>query len=160
MSTDNKSINQGRQANKTGVNLERFIKDVLSGEGYHFVKRELFGKVSFISPYYYTTEYYICDGIYGTKIKCDFILHHPQKYPENLIIESKWQSSSGSTDEKYPYLVHNILERYPSPCIIILDGDGYKPGAEKWLRSQVDKKKLKDVFNMREFRIWANAGNL
>ena len=43
--------------------------------------------------------------------------------------------------------------------IFLLDGGGYKLGAETWLRSQVDEKLL-HVFNMSEFQTWVNQGKL
>ena len=79
------------------------------------------------------------------------MLYHPVKHPGKLIIECKWQQIAGSVDEKYPYTVQNIRERYPCRTIILLDGNGYKPGAKEWLCSQVDDKLLA-VFSMSEFQ--------
>jgi hypothetical protein len=62
----------------------------------------------------------------------------PDRHHDNLIIESKWQQSRGSVDEKFPFLVANIPERYPHATIIILDGGGYIKQAELWLRAQID----------------------
>ena len=76
-----------------------------------------------------------------------------------MVIESKWQQSSGSVDEKFPYLVLNIRERYPCATIIVLDGGGFKKGAEEWLRRQVNDK-LVHVFNMMEFQKWSNSDEL
>ena len=90
---------------------------------------------------------------------CDFHLFHPEKHPDGLIIESKWQQSVGSVDEKYPYLVLNIKTKYPAKTIIILDGRGYKPKAKIWLRSQIGNN-LIAVFDMSEFQVWANKGGL
>ncbi len=90
---------------------------------------------------------------------CDFIVYHPEKWPMGLWIEAKWQQSGGSVDEKYPYLVAN-LKKYPAyHSIIVLDGGGYKAGAEAWLRTQTDGILL-HVFNMVQFQIWTNKGNL
>lgn len=55
--------------------------------------------------------------------------------------------------------MHNIKEKSPYPAIIILDGEGYKEKAKKWLKSQIDKK-LIGVFNMGEFIKWSNQGNI
>jgi hypothetical protein len=88
------------------------------------------------------------------------MLYHPEKYPNKLIIECKWQQSSGSVDEKYPYNVLNIREMYPCPAIILLDGEGYKTGAAEWLRRQVDGVKLLAVLSMMQFQTWVNNDNL
>jgi hypothetical protein len=104
----------------------------------------------------YVPQYPLCKGIYETDLKCDFVIFHPTKHPNRLVIEAKWQQAVGSVDEKFPYLVANIRERYPYATVIVLDGGGYKPTAERWLRAQVGVKLLK-VMNMREFQIWSNS---
>jgi hypothetical protein len=63
-------------------------------------------------------------------------------------------------DEKYPYLVLNIQMQYQSPTILVLDGGGYKKGAERWVRSQAGHGNLLHVLNMNEFATWVNKGNL
>jgi hypothetical protein len=85
-------------------------------------------------------RYPIARSIYDTKLYCDFVLFHPTRHPDNLIIESKWQQSRGSVDEKFPFLVANIRDRYPHATIIVLDGGGYKKQADLWLRAQIDGK--------------------
>lgn len=75
--------------------------------------------------------------------------------PYCLIIESKWQQSGGSVDEKYPYLVQNIKKQGIYDTIIIIDGDGYKKEALKWLNDQVGSN-LIEVFSMSEFTSWVN----
>ncbi|MBU1628302.1 DNA adenine methylase, partial [bacterium] len=90
---------------------------------------------------------------------CDFLLYHPELYRECLVIESKWQQTPGSVDEKFPYLSMNIKEKFPYKAIVVADGDGYKEGAIKWIRNQVGDKLL-GVFNMKEFQTWSNKGKL
>lgn len=149
----------GTKANRTGNHLEGVIEDSLQRFNYKFVqKNKFFQSVEGKQPIF-TRQINLCESIYGTKIICDFILYNPEKYSNCLVIESKWQQSSGSVDEKYPFLVLNIKEKFPCPAIIVIDGGGYKPGAEKWLRSQVDKKLL-NVFNIREYITWVNNGGL
>ena len=88
------------------------------------------------------------------------MLYHPEKHPNKLIIECKWQQTLGTTDEKYPYNVLNIREMYPCPAIILLAGAGFRSGAAAWLRAQVDGAKLLHVFSMEEFQTWVNNDNL
>jgi hypothetical protein len=70
--------------------------------------------------------------------------------------ESKWQEVQGTADEKLCYLVANIRSCYPCPAIVIAGGSGARPGAIKWLRSQVDGVKLYAVFHVEEFVSWCN----
>lgn len=104
-------------------------------------------------------QYNLCKTIYNTDLKCDFIVYHPEKQKECIVIECKWQQSGGSVDEKYPFLVENLKKQSPYKSIIILDGNEYKKGAENWLRKQADKKLL-HIFNMSEFKVWSNKENL
>lgn len=71
-------------------------------------------------------------------------------------IECKWQQSQGSVDEKFPYLYLNCIQAMPEREIILLiDGNGYKPGALAWLKQAVASQdaKLIHVFNLVEFLV-------
>ena len=136
-----------------------FAHKVLTEKGYQLVDKKHFNSARYLGQPIFTPQYPIGKGIYDTDIKCDFIIYHPEKHKNCLIIESKWQESGGSVDEKFPYLVANIKEKYPFATIIVLDGRGYKKGAEAWLRKQTDKK-LIHVFNMSEFQKWSNSDEL
>jgi len=92
-------------------------------------------------------------GIYDEPIRVDLIIYGLTDYPDGLIIESKWQTESGSVDEKFPYLVLNIKEVFPLPTIIVLTGEGYRPGAERWLKRQVGGP-LRAVMNLVQFVTW------
>src|SRR5687767_6646421 len=127
----------GARANFTGASLEAIIKGAIDRKHYQFIKREKFDAARQLAQPIYTEQYKL-QSIYESELKCDFILYHPQKHPESLIIEAKWQQDTGSVDEKYPFLVANIREKFPSPTIIVLDGGGYRKQAEAWLRKQVD----------------------
>ena len=82
------------------------------------------------------------------------------KFPNDLIIECKWQQSSGSVDEKYPFLFFNIVHT-GVPTIVLMDGGGYKPAAMQWLKDQVSKTgALIAVWTMAEFHKEVNNGFL
>jgi hypothetical protein len=49
-------------------------------------------------------------SIYETPRYCDFLVINRAIFPDFLIIECKWQQSSGSVDEKYAFLLFNILK--------------------------------------------------
>lgn len=152
-------MTQGGRANYTGNSLEDTIEHTLLRKGYTLVPKKQFEASRCMDQPTFTKQYPIAKSIYGTDLFCDFILYHPQKHPDCVVIESKWQQSSGSVDEKFPYLVENIRAQYPCATIIVLDGGGYKPGAESWLRRQVDGKLL-HVFSMMEFQRWSNGDEL
>jgi hypothetical protein len=56
-------------------------------------------------------------------------------------------------------LIINIQTKYPHKTVLLLDGGGYKKGAEEWIRSQVGNN-LTHVFNMSQFQTWVNKNNL
>ena len=153
-------IQGGTQANRTGTVLEQFILSRLLDEGYTYIQRDRFLAAVILGQPIFTRKFHAGKSIYGTAQFCDFIVYHPNLWPDKLIIESKWQQSGGSVDEKYPYLVLNIQRQYQCPTILLLDGGGYKKGAEEWIRSQVGSGNFRHVFNMREFTEWVNNGNL
>lgn len=153
-------VTQGGRAVRTGNALERVVLHALDDHKYTFVPQRRFLAACCLPQPLYTRQMNIGKSIYGTKLISDFMLYHPEKHPDKLIIECKWQQSSGSVDEKYPYNVLNIQQMYPCPAIILLDGEGYKTGAAEWLRKQVDGKKLLAVLSMVQFQIWVNNDNL
>lgn len=134
-----KTQTQGQQAVKSGADQEAQIEFALSRFDLSVERQKV-----------------VCTGIYGTEIRADFVIGPCRQFPNGLIVESKWQDATGSVDEKFPYLVENIRTRYPAPCIVVLDGNGYRPGAADWMRRQVDGRKLIGVFTFTEFRVWCN----
>jgi hypothetical protein len=97
----------------------------------------------------YAQKMCVGQSIYNTRRKCDFVLFNPAWANKLLFIECKWQAESGSVDEKFPYLIANI-NKHACDTIILLDGNGYKSGAKKWLCSQINGH-LKGVYSMEEF---------
>lgn len=150
---------QGAKANSTGNNLESFVEFCLGQKSYQQTTAKQFKAHKELKQPVYTKQYPICSSIYGTNIKCDFLIFHPVKHPNGLVIECKWQQSTGSVDEKFPYLVHNIKEKYNLPTIILLDGNGYKQGAAAWLQMQRGNNFL-GVYSMVQFQIQVNNGLL
>lgn len=146
-------------AHYTGNQLEKIVHDRLIEKKYVFVPREKFKPSLYLEQPIYSRQYYLGKGIYGTSIYCDFIIYHPEKYPDCLIIETKWQQTGGSVDEKFPYLILNVQNCYPHKAILLLDGGGYKKQAEAWIRGQIGNN-LTHVFNMAQFQKWANQGNI
>ena len=153
------SKNGGQQAVKTGNQLEAFIEVLISDRGYRFVNREEFSAMTDMEQPIYTTQYYVGEGTYGKKRVVDFILYHPIRWQQCLVIEAKWQQSGGSVDEKFPYLVL-CIKKSAYDTIVVLDGDGYSKGAENWLQGQAGLGYLKHVFNMSKFQKFANDDRL
>jgi len=150
---------KGLDTKTTSTNLESFIENCLRENDYTLIEKNQFDASIFLEQPIYSTKYPLGKSIYDTDLSCDFIIYHPGKHKEFLIIDARWQQSTGSTDEKYPYWVLNIKENYPYRTIIILDGGGYRKGAVNWLKSQIDNK-LIHILTMSEFQKWINEGGL
>jgi len=100
------------------------------------------------------------DTIYETERKSDFLVINRDRFRNDLIIECKWQKSKGSVDEKYPFLIYNII-RTGIPTVIILDGGGYKRAAMEWLKENVNNRgSLIGVWTAAEFETEVSAGFL
>jgi hypothetical protein len=119
----------GVTANKTGKRLEDFIIYQLVESGYTNIERRKWKTAKYLDQPIYTRQLFLCKSIYETDIYGDFVIFHPEKYPNCLVIESKWQQSPGSVDEKLPFLVKNIKERFPIDSVVVIDGGGFKKGA-------------------------------
>ena len=163
MSLSSATTSGGSQANNTGNRLEAFVQRALIEKGYvefwnHrkqvFANRKLLGGKQFVK------QAVAGDTIYQTDRRCDFFVVNREKFPDDLIIECKWQQSSGSVDEKYPFLLYNII-RTGIPTVVLLDGGGYKPAALEWLKEMVNKQgALIGVWTMAEFQKEVNNGFL
>lgn len=153
----------GKRANHTGNQLEKFVEDALLNLGYtHFWdhKRQLFANREAVGGKQYGKHVFVGNTIYKTKRIVDFLVLNSEKFPKGLIIECKWQQSKGSVDEKYPFLLFNILET-GVPTIVLLDGKGYKPAAKQWLADHAGKERaLIAVYDMMEFHREINNGLL
>lgn len=171
--TDN-VIQGGSLANYSGSTLEKTIIGTLVSKGFvlvpyrdyvNYLKKH--GKQQTIEKY--GTEFLLRNvpfrTIYNHPGNTEFLLQS-ERHNLKIRIEAKWQQSSGSVDEKFPYLYLNCLEAMPeSEIIIIVDGGGAKAGAINWIRNAVRKKLYTDektvekniqVFNLTEFIIWVN----
>jgi hypothetical protein len=147
----------GQTANRTGDRLETFIEHTLTEHRYTKIEPVRFVPAMSLEQPIYSRKVKIGTSIYDLPSEYDFAIYHPKKHPEGLIIEAKWQQSQGTVDEKFPYLVTNIQFKYHYKTIVVLDGGGYRKGAERWIRSQVGNKLLA-VYNMAEFQTWVNKG--
>ena len=154
---------QTNKANKTGGLLESFVENLLKQRGYvefwdH--KEQVFANRKSVGGKQYAKQVIVGETIYETKCKCDFLVLNKDLFPDGLVIECKWQESKGSVDVKYPMVVFNIL-KIGVPTIVLLDGGGYSPKAEKWLRGQAHATKaLIGVYNMQELQKAVNNGFL
>ena len=157
------TITGGGQANKTGNTLEVFVERMLQDNGYTAFpnhKDQLFANRKTIGGKQYSRQVPCGTSIYDTPRKCDFLVMNQDKFPDGLIIECKWQQSSGSVDEKYPFALYNII-KIGTPTIVLMDGGGYKRKAMEWLKEQVNPSRaLIGVYNMSEFQAKVNNGFL
>lgn len=163
MNSSSEITSSGSKANRTGNTLERFVQQALDDRDYvEFwnYKKQVFANRKMIGGKQYSKQVPIGDTIYDTERKCDFLIINRDKFPDDLIIECKWQQSKGSVDEKYPYLIYNII-RTGIPTVVLLDGGGYKQAAMKWLRENVNQRgALIGVWTMAEFQKEVNNGFL
>lgn len=127
----------GIRANCSGRIAEKVLDCVLRQRGLEVKNQYLAGK-----------------SIYGGELKIDLFVRGLIDFPKGLAIESKWQDVRGTADEKLPYLVANIQQCYPCPAVIVAHGGGIRPGAIKWVKSQINDK-LIAVFSLEEFISWA-----
>jgi len=158
-------MDKGTKSNVTGNQLEVAVKTVLQGKGFEIINyriweknKENYGNELLLENVPFTT-------IYEHKGNTEFLLKS-KKYGLEIRIECKWQQVAGSVDEKLPYVYLNAIEAMPESTIMILiDGDGWKQGAIKWLKDAVEQKKYTTeelrnkkimVFNLKEFFTWAN----
>ncbi|MDR0942816.1 MAG: hypothetical protein LBM19_04405 [Holosporales bacterium] len=161
MSLSSEITSGGTKANKTGNALEDFVEDILKRNGYAEISQDkVFATRQSIRGKQFAKQALCGKTIYDTQRKCDFLVMNQERFPEGLVIECKWQESKGSVDEKYPFLMLNIMKT-GVPTVILIDGDGYKKQAFDWLKSQASPElALRGVYTMKEFQKLVNNGFL
>lgn len=157
-------MTQGGKAVTSGNVLENSVEGALLGHRYVQVGADLPRKQRLTHlltanhvPKRYARQVYVGPGIYGSDIYVDFYIMGNAAISAGLIIECKWQQTSGSVDEKLPYLNFNIQNCYPTQALVLIDGGGMKTQAISWLSTQVKhNQNLFAVYDLREFIIWSN----
>ena len=151
-------MTKGQRANKRGKWLENSVAELLDEE-YEKVSSQHFFALRSLKQPIYTRQCHIGKCIYGKNHTVDFILYHPIRWQDCLVIQCKWQAVGGSIDEKFPYAVMSIqLNEFET--IIVLDGSGYSKGAGDWLRGQAGKNKLRHVLSYAELQKFQSQGRI
>ena len=159
------TIGQGGLANSSGRTLETTVVATLQSKGFATALYRDWLK----QPAQYGPEILLRNvpyqTLYGHSGNTEFLIRSA-KYKLEVRVECKWQQSTGSVDEKFPYLYLNCIECMPERDIIILiDGGGAKAGSIQWLREACDTKRYTNLVNytknirvmdLRDFLIWAN----
>lgn len=150
----------GKMANNRGRELEHRVALLLDDVGYSYVTPPdlIFAMRKMRQPIY-SRQVELSRDIYGKVRRCDLLVYNNNVWPDGLVIQCKWQASSGSVEEKYPFEVLNI-QKDDYPTIIVLDGGGYSKGAEGWLKGQAGKNRLLHVFSFGELQKFASKGKL
>lgn len=151
---------QGALANESGQKFETQITDLLIARNFKIEKSagDSKDRIAIRQPPYTT--------VYGNPGRCDFMLHAPE-LTDDVWIETKNMESAGSVDEKLPHTFLNALSANPGKhVIIIVDGDGWRPGALEWLRTAAkddrwksfanDTDKRVEIMSPDEFQNWLN----
>ena len=147
---------------KSGKQLERFVYDFFISNKFREISYADYIKNNDTERTIIKHIPYI--SIYGSKCRTEFLICFDDR---KIRIECKWQSVSGSVDEKFPYLLQNAAEVWEEDeVIIILDGGGYKPKAFEWIRTAANNKKYLDpnskkiikVFTIEDFVNWVGYG--
>jgi len=146
-----------------GGTLESAVKNVLERHRFVVMRYSEWAK----DPDKYGGELLLTNApfttIYDHPGRTEFLLIS-ERLKRRIRIECKWQQTSGSVDEKLPYLYLNSIEKMPeNEIVVIIDGDGWKPGAIRWLKEAIRQKKydtagdkIIKVFSIKEFITWAN----
>ena len=139
--------------NEHGNVLENQIASLLVSKRY----AQVVSKHMDVSPdiAVFVRQYRKFTTLYGARMRLDFFVRHPQRWPDGLAIECKWQQSAGSVDEKFPYVVASLL-KLACPSAIFLAGGGYTDRARDWLLAQ-QTERLIVMEGMDQIIRWAHA---
>ena len=130
----------GAIANRQGNILEQQVRQAFASHGFREVAFAEYEKIASGStlPGVPVPDLLVrrvpYQSIYGHRGVTEFLAVSASRGLA-IRIECKWQQSQGSVDEKFPYLYLNCIQAMPEREIILLiDGNGYKPGKNKMCR--------------------------
>lgn len=151
---------QGQKAGINGRELERLVETELGkyGVGSTLYSKYRGGKEKGMKGVLLKNVPYT--NIYGTESRGEFVLC--VRGHKNVRIECRSQTSAGSVDEKFPYLLGSCKAFKEDNVIVVLEGEGYRKGAKEWFIDNARAVKFKNikVMSFREFKIWAEKGML
>ena len=132
-------ITAGAKANLNGKIFEDMCKPIFINHGYKIFKESEIERnpslIDGVDKYVISNAKYL--SIYNHIGRTEFVI---VKGERRVRVENKYQAASGSVDEKFVYTLLNAIEAYPEKeAIIIIDGDGYKPGARKWVEDRINE---------------------
>lgn len=150
----------------SGGILERGIISSMSAWGFSLLSyKEWAGKMrrplrSVVRGVPFTT-------IYGTPGRTEFglVLDSPEVYAR---VECKWQNTSGSVDEKFPYLAETFAAVDDPAVILVYGGDWFEKSprgtaAIAWMRARLSlleqsgAKQIARVMTLAEFMSWSQT---
>lgn len=144
-------------ASQSGRRLETFVEQVFVEVGI-LVSRELEAvdicQASVGSPAMVARNANY-QTVFGHDARIEFILSLGGKC---YLIETKRQTVGGSIDEKMPYVFLNAqlnIDRFG--FILVLEGQGMKPEARKWIETQARDLEGFEVLSFEGFKIWLSA---
>ena len=161
---------QGAQANLNGHVVERMLIPLFEANNFKVVdfpvyQRAISSPVQLTNMPRVAVKNYPFNSIYNTNGKTEFVIIANNR---RIRVESKYQSTPGSVDEKFPYMLLNAIFAYPEKeVILIVDGGGYKEGARNWLQQMINNDwqnfssqgKQISLMTIAEFVSWFNHQN-
>lgn len=88
---------------------------------------------------FFITHVSLLPSIYGVPWFLDFLIWHPEKFPNGMVAEVKQQSVAGSVDEKYPFVVMSLIEisrMIDGPTVLFVSGGAARQCATDWCLKQ------------------------
>lgn len=151
------NIPSGR-AEVSGQALEDEIEEELRQHGFEIIRAKDWNQTEFDDAP--NLRKVILDApyasIYGHKARIEFLLLLSGR---RILIETKRQKTSGSTDEKLPYVFANAKTNIAlgQEFILVLDGPGWKKGAIKWIEERAAETEGFSVLTRSAFLLWLES---
>jgi len=154
-----KELKQGAKAVLTGKLLENAVENYLKSltipsiSYKHWINDSICVPTSVSGLLLKNVPY---TSVYGGRSRGEFVLSMDGK--PDVRIECRFQKSSGSVDEKLPFLFETAVAFEENIVILLVEGDGYRKGAKPWLKNKCNSVLHKKILmlNLDEFKLWVN----
>lgn len=171
---DYDDLSQGGKANRQGDELHKELLRIIAAHEFIQVRLHSEGAATVAELPRHTAQLLftggrvfaewpaLCEGLFGSPHYPNFLLFD-RRWPEPLALIGRHQSSSGSAREKLPLIAETVQDRYPCPCLLVLEGPFMcgDPRVMRWASQRAERSngRLRRVFaGAYDFRQWMMTG--
>ena len=127
-----------KKQSKNGYKYENRIEEVLLSCGYVKIPAKTFTEGTKLSKPVFSRQVKAGSTVFKRQWRIDFLLYHPKRWPKCLGIESKYQGTTGTAEDKIVKTCKDI-ESNSYQTLLVLGGSGFSHGVFTYLDEEIQR---------------------